>query len=47
MSEKIGELIWEKGILVKGNGLCHGITGNGYMLHSLTSCFQKLAEKTG
>lgn len=32
---KAGEVIWERGILLKGNGLCHGISGNAYMLHSL------------
>jgi len=30
-----GEAIWHRGILLKGNGICHGITGNAYMLHSL------------
>ena len=27
---KAGELIWERGLLKKGNGLCHGTAGNGY-----------------
>ncbi|CRG93023.1 G-protein coupled receptor, putative [Plasmodium gallinaceum] len=27
--EKMGLLIWEKGLLSKGLGLCHGISGNG------------------
>lgn len=27
--EKMGNLIWEKGLLKKGMGLCHGIPGNG------------------
>lgn len=31
---KAGEDLWNRGILLKGNGLCHGITGNAYMLHS-------------
>jgi hypothetical protein len=26
---------WHRGILIKGPGLCHGITGNAYFLHSL------------
>jgi hypothetical protein len=30
-----GELVWKQGILLKGNSLCHGITGNTYLLHSL------------
>ncbi len=32
---KAGEAVWAKGILKKGNGICHGITGNGYTFHSL------------
>ena len=30
-----GDLTWKQGLLLKGNGLCHGISGNGYLLHSL------------
>lgn len=30
-----GEAVWKRGILYKGNGLCHGITGNALSLHSL------------
>jgi len=36
---RIGDLIWEKGLLRKGPGICHGIAGNGYaqlMLYRLT-----------
>ena len=25
-----GEAIWHRGLILKGNGLCHGITGNIY-----------------
>ncbi len=32
---KAGEDLWERGILIKGNGVCHGITGNAYALLSL------------
>jgi hypothetical protein len=32
---KAGEDLWQKGILKKGNGLCHGISGNAYFLHSI------------
>ena len=28
---KIGELVWEKGLLKKGPGICHGVAGNGYV----------------
>jgi len=30
-----GEVVWERGVLLKGNGLCHGIAGNGYAFLSL------------
>ncbi|CAB9523828.1 LanC-like protein 3 homolog [Seminavis robusta] len=30
-----GEHIWRYGVLLKGNGLCHGIAGNGYAFLSL------------
>lgn len=28
--EKSAELIWQKGLLRKGSGICHGVAGNGY-----------------
>eukprot|EP01126_Amoeba_proteus_P047251 TRINITY_DN5383_c0_g1_i7.p1 TRINITY_DN5383_c0_g1~~TRINITY_DN5383_c0_g1_i7.p1 ORF type:complete len:339 (+),score=57.73 TRINITY_DN5383_c0_g1_i7:435-1451(+) len=30
-----GDVIWKKGFLCKGAGLCHGIAGNGYALLSV------------
>lgn len=33
--EKCGKVIWERGLLLKGFGLCHGVAGNGYSLLSL------------
>lgn len=36
---KCAELVWNKGLLVKGPGICHGIAGNGYvflLLYRLT-----------
>ncbi|GIQ92399.1 lanthionine synthetase C-like, partial [Kipferlia bialata] len=27
---KMAETVWERGLLRKGVGLCHGIAGNGY-----------------
>lgn len=27
---KAADLLWEKGLLRKGSGICHGIAGNGY-----------------
>lgn len=38
--KKSADLIWEKGLLKKGPGLCHGIAGNGYvflLLYRLTN----------
>ncbi|PIO64097.1 lanthionine synthetase C-like protein [Teladorsagia circumcincta] len=29
---RCGELIWNKGVLKKGPGICHGVGGNGYAL---------------
>lgn len=25
-----GEVVWERGLLLKGYSLCHGVAGNGY-----------------
>eukprot|EP00928_Gymnodinium_smaydae_P040385 TRINITY_DN27389_c0_g1_i2.p1 TRINITY_DN27389_c0_g1~~TRINITY_DN27389_c0_g1_i2.p1 ORF type:complete len:420 (-),score=43.18 TRINITY_DN27389_c0_g1_i2:68-1327(-) len=32
---KAADVVWERGIILKGNGLCHGIAGNGYTFLSL------------
>jgi len=32
---KAGNQVWERGLLKKGNGLCHGTAGNGYSLLAL------------
>jgi lantibiotic modifying enzyme len=32
---KSGKNVWRKGLLKKGNGLCHGISGNAYALMAL------------
>lgn len=32
---RTADLIWERGLLKKGNGICHGISGNGLALHSM------------
>lgn len=29
--ERAAELVWRKGLLYKGPGICHGIAGNGYV----------------
>lgn len=38
--KKSGELVWKKGLLRKGPGICHGVSGNGYvflLLYRLTN----------
>ncbi|KAK4884039.1 hypothetical protein RN001_000310 [Aquatica leii] len=38
--KKMGEIVWRKGLLKKGPGLCHGIAGNAYvflLLYRLTN----------
>lgn len=30
-----GEVVWARGVILKGNGLCHGLAGNGYAFLSL------------
>ena len=32
---KAGEVVWERGLLLKGLGLCHGIAGNAYAFLTL------------
>ena len=32
---KCGESVWERGLLKKGYGLCHGTCGNAFMLMAL------------
>jgi lantibiotic modifying enzyme len=35
LAVKTGEVVWKQGLLLKGKGLCHGMAGNGYFMHSL------------
>ena len=35
VAERAGEAIWERGLLKKGPGACHGISGNAYALLKL------------
>lgn len=28
---KAADLVWRKGLLLKGPGICHGVAGNGYV----------------
>ena len=32
---KAAELTWSEGLLLKGNSMCHGISGNSLLLHSV------------
>ena len=38
-ARKAGDLIWQRGLIKKGPGLCHGVAGNGYaFLHLYQVC---------
>lgn len=41
-----GEVVWTRGLLRKGCGLCHGTAGNAYTFISLYQLFQKRKEFT-
>ena len=32
---KAAEMTWQQGLVLKGNCLCHGISGNGLLLHTV------------
>ena len=34
-ARRAGEVVWERGVILKGNGLCHGVAGNAYALLTL------------
>uniref|UniRef100_T1GVZ8 Uncharacterized protein n=1 Tax=Megaselia scalaris TaxID=36166 RepID=T1GVZ8_MEGSC len=39
-AELASDVIWKKGLLLKGPGICHGVAGNGYaflILYRLTN----------
>lgn len=43
--KRAGDLVWRKGLLLKGPGICHGVAGNGYvflLLYRLTSDIRHL-----
>ena len=42
VAHECGEVVWNRGILLKGNGLCHGITGNMYALMTLAKATSDL-----
>ena len=46
VAELVGDLIWTEGLVLKGNGLCHGIAGNAYMLHCLFRVYNKFQQES-
>ena len=38
LAEQAADVVWERGLLRKGNGLCHGVAGNAYCFLSLYRC---------
>jgi hypothetical protein len=40
-----GQKTWIEGLRLKGNGLCHGIAGNGYFLHTIYRCYARLSSE--
>ena len=39
-----GEVVWQRGLLKKGVGLCHGIAGNGYVFLALYGTTKEEAQ---
>lgn len=33
--QEAGNVVWQRGVILKGNGLCHGISGNAYTFLSI------------
>jgi len=44
---RAGELVWQQGLLKKGPGLCHGVSGNAYALLKLYKTTKVRATPTG
>ncbi|RXG56860.1 LanC-like protein 3 [Armadillidium vulgare] len=47
---RCGEITWQKGLLKKGSGICHGISGSGYvfiLLYQLTKDPKQLKRAQG
>ena len=45
---KSAQATWDNGLLLKGNSMCHGISGNGLLLHSAARwCARQTAETEG
>lgn len=43
---KAAEATWDNGLLLKGNSTCHGISGNGLLIHSVARWHTKMAQDT-
>ena len=41
---KCGEVVWERGLLKKGCGLCHGTAGNAYTFLTLFQLTKVIIE---
>jgi hypothetical protein len=39
--DKLGNKTWENGLVLTGNGLDHGITGNAYALHNIYRMYDR------
>jgi hypothetical protein len=44
-AERLGEVVWARGLLHKGLGLCHGVSGNGYAFLSIAASLAALPEE--
>ncbi len=45
VAETAAELTWREGLLLRGNGISLGITGNAYCLLALSRLFKELSEE--
>jgi hypothetical protein len=43
---RAGENVWKQGLLKKGVSLCHGTSGNGFMLHCLYRTMKNIASQS-
>lgn len=34
-AKKLGDIVWERGLLKKGYSICHGVAGNAYTFLAL------------
>jgi hypothetical protein len=44
-AEMIGNFIWTNGLVLRSNCLCHGIAGNGILMHCLSRMYTKLKNR--